>query len=144
MAGWTPNPTPALAYGPFATTPALLSTSAYAGGGVTANATKIYSADGTHRPAFSLISLLPAGALSAGKFVLLVSATAGGTTLTELDELANASQSGYSTTTSGTLLTFTRWASATPLILPETADLYVASMVAQATPPIAYGYGKLY
>jgi hypothetical protein len=141
---WSPNPTPAYAYGPFTTQPVALSTAAYAGGGVTTNATKIYSADSAHRPAFSLISLLPVGALSAGKFVLLVSSAAGGTTLTEIDEVTTASQSGYSTTASGTLITFTRWASATPLILPEAADLYVASMIAQTTPPIAYAYGKLF
>ena len=141
---WIPNPNSAFAIGPFATQPALLSANAYAGGGATQYATKIYSADGSHRPAFSSISLLPAGTLSAGKFVLLVSASAGGTTLTEIDEIAAASQSGYSTTASGTLLTFSRWASAMPLILPETADLYVASMVAQSTPPIAYAFGKLY
>ena len=141
---WSPNPTPTYAYGPFATQPVTLSTAAYAGGGVTANATKIYSADSAHRPAFSLISLLPVGALSAGKFVLLISAAAGGTTLTEIDEIVNASQSGYAAGVSGTLLTFTRWSSTSPLVLPETADLYIASTVAQAAAPIAYANGKLF
>lgn len=140
---WSPDQTPKYAYGIVPTAPVALSPNAYAGG-TTANATKIYSADGLHRPAFSLISLLPVGALSAGKFLLLVSAAAGGTSLTEIDEMAIVSQSGYSTTVSGTLLTFNRWTSNTPLILPETADLYVASAVAQAAPPVVYANGKLF
>lgn len=141
---WAQNPTPGYAVGPIALQPVALSPNAYAGGGVVANATKIYAADGQRRPAFSLISLTPVGPLSAGKFVLLTSAAVGGTVLTEVDEIAVASQSGYSVTVSGTLITFPRWSSSTPLVLPEVADLYIASMVAQASPPIVYGYGKTF
>ena len=141
---WSPTTTPPYSYGIMGAAPVALSANAYAPGGTPNNTTKIYAADNARRPAFSQISLLPVGALSAGKFLLLVSATAGGTALTEIDEIVNASQSGYSTTASGTLLTFTRWSSTSPLILPETADLYIASTVAQGTPPVAYANGKLF
>jgi hypothetical protein len=145
---WTPTTTADFAYGPFSFGPLLLPTTAKTVFTDTSNALKIYSSDSTHRPVISNISLTPTGTLLACKFMLFASATVGGTTLVELDEIAVAAQTSYtSTTVSGTVLTFTRWTggtSATPLILSELQDLWIGCTVAQTTPPTVYGYGKLY
>lgn len=142
---WAQNLTADFAIGPFAFGPVLLPAGAKTVFTDTSNAVKLWAGNGTNRFVIPNLTVEPYGsnALTGGKFLLLLSTSIGGAGLMPLWETANASQSP-STTVPGAPITFPQIAPSNPLILMETQDLWIASLVAQANPPICYGSGKVY